>query len=148
MSPPDGQKNAADGLFMSGVCTVTGTFFLLSDFYQVESGCFHRAEEPKRLAAARIQWQRLALGSLGRPIIFNQAPLSSWHGHFATEKKILVFNGKKMEEKGEITLFYLARRHYNRIWMGYNSGCTPDRRNDRNYSEKANWSGRGGRKGL
>lgn len=34
------------------------------------------------------------------PIIFNQAPLSSWHRHFATERKILVFY-EKNEKKGK-----------------------------------------------
>lgn len=41
------------------------------------------------------------------PIIFNQAPLSSWHGHFATERKILVFYGKN-GRKGKIILFYVS----------------------------------------
>lgn len=81
------------------------------------------------------------------PIIFNQAPLSSWHWHFASERKILVFY-EKMEEKGKSS-YYMS---LSGIKIEFEWATIVDAHlvgeNGRYCREKANSTRRSGRKYL
>lgn len=99
MAPPDGQKNAADGLFMSGACTVAGTFFLLSDCYQgKKSGCFYRSEEPKRLTGAAFNGKDWREGHPGTNYIQSCPIILLTPTFLPLKRKFLSFMGKKKKK--------------------------------------------------
>lgn len=107
MSLADRQKNAADGLFMLGMCTVTVTFLVHGDFHPQQKHLFppfERKEEKQKCSNSRPRARLLVWSSGHFPGNYIQS------GPFSSQLKGFAI-GKNIREEGKLLVFCNVLEH-------------------------------------
>lgn len=136
MSLADRQKNAADGLFMLGMCTVTVTFLLLGNFHPEQKHLFPPFGGLKKSKSAAIHIQEpdgwFGARVISLAITFNQVHFFSQLKGFAIGKKFFFFIRKTAR-----ILRRLRTQNLNK-WVEAHLTSTPQR-DDGKLQQKGAW---------